>query len=260
MENDSLVSIITPMYKGEAFVGETIESVLRQTYADWEMIIVDDCSPDGGAGIRVVRQYADPRIRLVESKVNKGSSGARNIALREARGRYIAFLDSDDTWFPTYLEKQVQYMRDNNYPLVFSSRRRIQEVGDDEMYKPFIVPKQITYRELLKYCPIFISTTIYDRERCGLFFFNEALGSLRDDWVYWLSILKKIKVAYGNEEILGNYRIRGNSATSNKRKVMISQWKVLRNVEQLNLWEAFYCFVCWLFFGLRKYRKVASKA
>ena len=119
MENDSLVSIITPMYKGEAFVGETIESVLRQTYADWEMIIVDDCSPDGGAGIRVVRQYADPRIRLIESKVNKGSSGARNIALREARGRYIAFLDSDDVWHPDFLARQLDFMKRNGAYLVF---------------------------------------------------------------------------------------------------------------------------------------------
>ena len=78
-----LVSIITPMYKGADFVGDTIESVLRQTYTNWEMIIVDDCSPDDGAGIDVVKRYTDPRIKLIESKVNKGSSGARNIALRD---------------------------------------------------------------------------------------------------------------------------------------------------------------------------------
>lgn len=85
------VSIVTPMYKGAAFVGETIESVLCQTYTNWEMIIVDDCSPDNGAGINVVKKYTDKRIRLIESKVNKGSSGARNIALREAKGKYIAW-------------------------------------------------------------------------------------------------------------------------------------------------------------------------
>ena len=99
-----LVSIITPMYKGAEFVGDTIESVLKQTYTNWEMIIVDDCSPDDGAGINVVKRYADPRIKLIESKVNKGSSGARNIALKEAKGQYIAFLDSDDMWPEEYLE------------------------------------------------------------------------------------------------------------------------------------------------------------
>lgn len=105
MEN-SLVSIITPMYKGAAFVGETIESVLKQSYQDWEMIIVDDCSPDGGAGIAVVEEYCkkDSRVKLIASGVNKGSSGARNIALHEAQGRYIAFLDSDDLWQENFLE------------------------------------------------------------------------------------------------------------------------------------------------------------
>lgn len=250
-----LVSIITPMYKGAAFVGETIESVLKQTYPNWEMIIVDDCSPDDGAGINVVKQYKDSRIKLIESKVNKGSSGARNIALKEARGQYIAFLDSDDTWFPVYLERQIKFMLDGGYSLVFSSRRRIQELGNDDIYKPFIVPDKISYSELLKRCPIFISTTLYDRAKCGLFYFNEDLGSLRDDWVYWLAILKKIGIAYGNREILGNYRIRGGSATSNKWKVMVSQWRVLRSVEKLRYFNALYCFFSWLIFGMTKYRK-----
>ena len=251
-----LVSIITPMYKGAAFVGETIESVLNQTYPNWEMIIVDDCSPDGGAGINVVKGYSDPRIRLIESKVNKGSSGARNIALREAKGQYIAFLDSDDTWLVDYLEKQVDFLISHSCSMVFSSRKRIGEKGNVEVFKPFIVPESVTYGELLKNCPIFISTTIYDREKCGLFFFNENLGSLRDDWVYWLDILKKIDIAYGNKEVLGNYRIRGNSATSNKKKVLISQWKVLRNVEKVGLIRSLYYYICWLFFGFRKYKPV----
>lgn len=251
-----LVSIITPMYKGAEFVGDTIESVLKQTYTNWEMIIVDDCSPDDGAGINVVKRYADPRIKLIESKVNKGSSGARNIALKEAKGQYIAFLDSDDTWFADYLRKQLEFLVDPSCSLVFSSRRRIGEIGDEDIYHPYIVPNKVSYKDLLKYCPIFISTTIYDREKCGLFFFEEKLGSLRDDWVYWLDILKHVGCAYGNKEILGSYRIRGNSATSNKRKVLISQWKVLRRVENINLLGSLYYYTCWLFFGLSKYKRI----
>ena len=100
------------MYKGAAFVGETIESVLAQSYQNWEMIIVDDCSPDDGTGIAEVNKYtSDPRIKLIASKENRGSSGARNIALKEAKGRYIAFLDSDDIWHHDFLEKQLNYMR-----------------------------------------------------------------------------------------------------------------------------------------------------
>ena len=99
-----LVSIITPMYKGAAFVGKTIRSVLSQTYPYWEMIIVDDCSPDNGAGIAEVKKYTfDPRVKLIESKENRGASGARNVALKKAQGRYIAFLDSDDIWHSDFL-------------------------------------------------------------------------------------------------------------------------------------------------------------
>ena len=104
-----LVSIVTPMYKGAAFIGETIRSVQVQTYSKWEMIIVDDCSPDDGAGVAVVKKFMekDKRIRLIVSPVNKGSSGARNIALHEAQGRYITFLDSDDIWSPIFLDSQL---------------------------------------------------------------------------------------------------------------------------------------------------------
>ncbi|MDE7110000.1 MAG: glycosyltransferase, partial [Muribaculaceae bacterium] len=136
-----LVSIITPMYKGAAFVGETIQSVLAQGYKNWEMIIVDDCSPDDGAGIREVKNYTeDPRIILVESKDNRGSSGARNIARQKAKGRYIAFLDSDDIWHPDFLEKQMKFMKKKDAPLVLSSYKRIDENTKEELVSPFIVP------------------------------------------------------------------------------------------------------------------------
>ena len=234
-----LVSIITPMYKGAAFVGEAIESVLMQTYANWEMIIVDDCSPDNGAGIAEVKKYtADPRVVLIESEVNSGSSGARNIALRRSKGAYIAFLDSDDIWRPDFLEKQLAFMEEKNAALVFSSYRRIDEWTKEEILLPFIVPEKVSYRSLLKTCPIFPSTAIYDVARCGKPLFNEAMGSLRDDYVYWL-----------------DYRMRKTSVTADKRKVIAPQWKVLRQVEKLPLWYCVYNIVCWGFISYFKYRK-----
>lgn len=250
-----LVSIITPMYKGAAFVGETIESVLNQTYPNWEMIIVDDCSPDGGAGINVVKSYNDPRIKLIESKVNKGSSGARNIALKEARGQYIAFLDSDDIWHPDFIEAQLSFMKMQNAVLVFSSYRRIDELTKIEILSPFIVPYKVTYKSLLKTCPIFPSTAIYDAEKCGKYSFNEKMGSLRDDYVYWLSMLKNIESAYGNKDILVDYRLRKTSVTANKKKVIYPQWRVLREVERLPLLACVYNICCWAFISYLKYRK-----
>ena len=256
MENKNLVSIITPMYKGAAFVGETIESVLNQTYTDWEMIIVDDCSPDDGAGIRVVQQYKDPRIKLIESKVNKGSSGARNIALREARGRYIAFLDSDDIWHPDFLASQLDFMKQHEASLVFSSYRRIDEEGKGELLRPFIVPARANYKSLLKSNPIFPSTVVYDVERCGKkFYFNEEFGSMRDDYVYLLSMLKTFDYAYGNREILVDYRMRRSSVTGDKRKVIYPQWRVLRKSEKLPLLLCVYYIVCWAFISYFKYRR-----
>lgn len=255
--NNDLVSIITPMYKGASFVAETIESVLRQSYTKWEMIIVDDCSPDGGAGIAVVETYSkqDDRIKLIASKVNKGSSGARNIALNNAHGRYVAFLDSDDLWHSCFLEKQLLFMKERDAALVFSSYRRIDENTKEEILSPFIVPEKVTYRSLLKTCPIFPSTAIYDREKCGLYHFNEALGSLRDDYVYWLSMLKRIGYANGNKEILVDYRLRKTSVTANKKKVIKPQWNVLRKVEKLPLLYCCYNIACWAVISYFKYRK-----
>lgn len=250
-----LVSIITPMYKGAAFVGETIQSVLNQTYPNWEMIIVDDCSPDDGAGIREVEKFSDPRIKLIKSMVNKGSSGARNIALHEAQGQYIAHLDSDDIWQPTFLDEQLAFMKENNAALVFSSYRRIEEKTKEEILKPFIVPYKVDYKYLLKTDPIFPSTSIYDAEICGVFYYNEAMGSLRDDYVYWLDVLKKIDYAYGNPKVLVDYRMRKSSVTGNKKKVIIPQWNVLRKVEKLPIYKCVYNICCWAVISYLKYRK-----
>lgn len=250
-----LVSIITPMYKGAAFVAETIESVLAQTYKNWEMIIVDDCSPDNGAGIAEVKKYTDPRIKLIESKENRGSSGARNIALKEAKGRYLAFLDSDDIWHPSFLEKQLKFMQENNAPLVFSSYRRINENTKEELLSPFIVPEKVSYKSLLKTCPIFPSTAIYDTRKTPKIYFNEELGSMRDDFVYWLKMFKDIKYGYGNKEILVDYRMRKSSVTGNKKNVIKPQWNVLYKVEKLGFLPSAYYILNWAVISFLKYRK-----
>ena len=250
-----LVSIITPMYNGATFVGQTIESVLKQTYEKWEMIIVDDFSPDDGSGIREVKRYTDNRIFLIENKVNSGSSGARNTALRVAKGQYIAFLDADDLWHPSFLEKQLNFMKDKNASIVFSSYRRIEELTSEEILSPFIVPDKVNYSSLLRTCPIFPSTAIYDLTKVKKIFFNEEMGSLRDDYVYWLSMLKKVDYAYGNKEVLVDYRIRKTSVTGNKKKVIVPQWKVLHEVEKLSWLRSAYYIFCWAFIGYFKYRK-----
>jgi glycosyltransferase involved in cell wall biosynthesis len=251
-----LVSIITPMYKGGLFVGETIDSVLKQTYTDWEMIIVDDNSPDEGEGIKIVKSYHDERIQLIESKNHIGASGARNLALREARGEFIAFLDSDDIWHESFLKNQLKFMKERDAIIVFSSYRRIDETSKEEILKPFIVPDKVTYKSLLKTCPICPSTAIYDLKRCKeKYFFNEEMGSLREDYTYWLSLLKDIPYAHGNKDILVDYKMRKTSATANKRNVIKPQWKVLRKVENLSFFSCIYNISCWFVISFFKYRK-----
>lgn len=247
------MSIITPMYKGAAFVGETIQSVLNQTYTNWEMIIVDDCSPDGGAGIREVEKFDDPRIKLIKSKVNKGSSGARNIALHEAKGRYIAFLDSDDLWYTTYLEDQLLCMKEHDAPIVFASHRHIDEMTK-EYIRTIIVPEKADYKSLLKDDPIFPSATVCDTEKIGIHYFDEAMGSMRDDYVYWLGIMRNGYISSGNKKVLVDYRVRKSSVTGNKMSVIKPQWNVYRKYLKMNIFESAYYFCCWAITGYRKYK------
>jgi teichuronic acid biosynthesis glycosyltransferase TuaG len=247
-----LVSIITPMYNGERFIAQTIESVINQTYLNWEMIIIDDGSKDKGADI--VKKYIvkDSRIQLL-SQTNGGSGAARNNGIREAKGQYISLLDADDTWMPTFLEKQLKLMKEKNALLVYSSHTRIDE-NSNEILRPFVVPKKVTYTDLLKTCSISCLTGLYDTERFGRVYLREDMKSLRDDYVYWLEIIKKVKIAYGNTEILANYRILGSSASRKKKKVIIPHFKVLYNIEKLGLVRSLYYLGNWAFISYFKYK------
>jgi teichuronic acid biosynthesis glycosyltransferase TuaG len=174
-----LVSIITPMYNGARFVGQTIDSVLTQTYGNWEMFVIDDGSKDNGPDI--VREYAavDPRIKLL-SQANAGSAAARNKGIKAANGQYIALLDADDTWNADFLEQQLTLMKERNALLVYASHTRIDE-NSKEILKPFIVPEKVTYRDLLRNCYISCLTGLYDTSVYGKVYLHEDMKSLRDD-------------------------------------------------------------------------------
>ena len=239
------MSIITPMYNGAAFVGETIESVLRQTYEKWEMIIVDDCSPDNGESIRVVKQFSDHRIHLIESKINKGSSGARNTALKQARGQYIAFLDSDDLWPEDYLMSQLRALQEKNAVIIYGAVQLIDECTKHKIGSPYLRPSRVNYNDTLKVCFICPSAAIYDTSRVRKYYFRESLRSMRDDYVYWLDMLKEVDWAYYNPNATILYRVRQSAVTANKKKVISAHWKVLREVLHLPLGKSVYCLICW---------------
>ncbi|WP_283390595.1 glycosyltransferase family 2 protein [Millionella massiliensis] len=248
---ENLISIITPMYNGEKYVSQTIETVLSQSFPHWEMLIVDDGSRD--ASPKIVSAYAqrDNRVRLIQQP-NGGSASARNNALRQAKGRYICFLDADDLWDSNFLEEQLNFLKNHQAALVFSSFRRINAQGDP-ILKPFIVPTRVNYTDLLKTCSISCLTALFDRAKVGEVYFREELRSMRDDFVFWLSILKHIDYAYGNPTILASYRVFASSTTGNKRKVIKPQFNVYYKVEKLGLIRSLYYLAHWAINGYLKY-------
>lgn len=250
---NNTVSIITPVYNGEKYIAQAIESVLAQTYPDWEMLIIDDGSRDNSAAI--ARDYCarDSRISLY-SQTNAGSAAARNNGIRRARGRYIALLDADDLWDSTFLASQLNFMKEKSALLVCSAYRRIDQDGNT-ILRDFYPPVTTRYTDLLRSCPIACMTGLYDTKQYGKIFLNENFGSLRDDLVYWLEIIKKTHVVYGNQKVLASYRISTSSVTHNKHKVIVPQYKVYRQSEKLNIIKSLYYLCCWAWNGFFKYRK-----
>ena len=248
MEN-SMVSVVTPSYNSEKFISRTIESVLAQTCQDWEMIIVDDGSPDNSNEIINKFIKKDGRIRLIKLEKNSGPAIARNMAIKEAKGRYIAFLDADDLWLPKRLERAIGFMNENKSAFTYSSYGLIGE--DDSDLGEFIIRPEVSYRDLLKTNSIGCLTAIYDTKMLGKLYMPDILK--RQDYGLWLKILKQIKVAKGIIEPLAIYRIRKNSVSSNKLNVARYQWKMYRELEGLGLFMSFYYFVHYAWNGLRKY-------
>lgn len=255
-------SIITPMYKGASLVAATIKSVIAQEFPDWEMIIVDDCSPDNGEGIAVVNSFAqnDSRIKLIPLSQNRGSSGARNEALRNVCGRYWAFLDSDDIWHPDYLKimkNHIDSCSDKQAAVFYCGYRRMDELCKQELLPAYICAGIKTYHTLLYHCPIFPSAAIVDSTKLKHpVFFREELRNLRDDYVFWLDILTQELVAVGYDDILVDYRMRNDSLTASKKKMIYPQWNIYRNVLKMNIFKSFFYLCSWALNGIRKYKKI----
>ncbi|KZZ85061.1 glycosyltransferase family 2 protein [Bacillus sp. SJS] len=234
-----LVSIITPSYNSTKTIGDTIRSVQAQTYGNWEMLIVDDCSKDHSRDF--IRGFAekDPRIRLVELAENGGAAVARNTALRMAKGKYAAFLDSDDLWHPEKLEKQIRFMEENDYAFTFTKYQLMNEDGE-KLNQIVEIPDAIGYHGLLKNTIIGCLTAVVDLEKTGPIQMPNI--RTRQDFALWLSILKKGITAYGIQETLAYYRLVPGSISSNKVKAAKQTWKVYREVEKLSLPYSAVCF------------------
>lgn len=227
-----LVSIITPTYNCRKFIAATIQSVIDQTYSNWEMIIVDDCSQDE-TGIIVHKYMAlDKRIQYLRLLKNSGPAIARNKAMEIAKGQYMAFLDSDDLWYKEKLEKQIKWMQFHNYPFTCTSYEQIDESGN-KLNKIIHSLKRTDYNRLLLDCPVGNSTVIYNRDHMG----NFKVPNIRkrNDDALWLQMLKKEHYIYGFPNVLMEYRVRRNSISSNKFKLIAYHWYLYRKIEHLTI-------------------------
>lgn len=244
-----MVSIITPAWNSSAYIAETIDSVLDQTYGDWEMIVGDDCSNDSTS--HIVRGYMalDDRIRLISLEKNVGPAQARNAAIRAARGRYIAFLDSDDLWHPQKLERQLDFMQSHGYAFTFTNYQRIKGHRATPM-NVIRVPHTIGYSAYLKNTIIGALTVILDRQQTGDFQMPNIRSS--HDMALWCEILKRGFRAYGLRETLAYYRVMSGSNTARKVKAACDVWKVYREIEHLKLMPASINFMFYACNAMRK--------
>lgn len=244
-----LVSIVTPAYKASAFVGDAIRSVLAQSYPNFEMLVVDDGSPDDTAAKVAEFARQDDRIRLI-SQANAGPAMARQRALDHARGRYIAFLDSDDFWLPAKLERQLAFMAATDAPLTYTQFRRVDALGK-RPGQLIEVPERLTYRELLGNTAIATSTAIVDLHKTGPL---KMTKTYYDDFVLWLGILKGGTTARGLREDLMRYRVVEQSVSRNKFRSVVKVWRTYRDIEKLPAPYAAWCLTRYGANAVAKYR------
>lgn len=226
MENKGLVSIVMPSYNTQQYISESIESVLAQTYPHWELIIVDDCSTDDTESA-VGKYLQDERIRFLKNEKNSGAAISRNYALREAKGKWIAFLDSDDTWEPTKLEKQIAFMEQNGYKFTCTDYR-IQLNGQ---WLPYVYtsPNKITEFKMKNYCYFSTITVMYDREYVGLVQIENIRKN--NDYALWLKIIKKAP-CYRLPECLSSYIKHEGSISSGSKLKLIKHHYILWRVAE----------------------------
>lgn len=242
---DEKVSIIMPAYNCERFIAEAIQSVQAQTYTNWELIVVDDCSKDQTG--KIIEDFAekDTRIKYKKNDVNIGAAASRNKAIEVASGRYIAFLDGDDVWKAEKLEKQLSFMISNNYSFSCTDYIKIDEQSNE--LREIVPALTADYKGMLKRCPG-NSTVIYDSKTLGKYTIPEMRN--REDYVMWLRVIKKAGMLHGLNETLSCHRIGMQSQSSNKFKLVKYHWIIYRDIEKLSWVKSLYLTGYWIFRGV----------
>lgn len=246
-----MISIITPLYRAENYVEQTIETVLHQTYTDWELILVDDCSPDesgniADAMIRRLKEAGDipeGKIRLIRKPVNEGAARARNTGIEDAKGRYIAFLDADDLWYPEKLEKELAFLQEKNAGFVYTSY----QFGDEAARptgKTVRVKDTLQFGQALTRTIIFTSTVLFDTEKVPKNLIHMP-NIASEDTATWWTILKSGVTAYGLDELLVIYRRPSSSLSANKGKAIVRIFRLYREIAGLGIVPSCFYMIGW---------------
>lgn len=231
-----------PSYNCEKYISDSIESVLNQTYSNWELLIVEDCSSDNS--MNIINEYStkDQRIKCFKMTKNSGAALCRNKAVEEATGDFIAFLDSDDIWSEKKLEIQIKTMLENDYSITCTAYKQLNEYGND-INKIFFPKDKVDYEGVLLDCPIGNSTVIYNCAKIGKIYTPNIRK--RNDDALWLKILKIEKYIYGIDDILMSYRIRPGSISRNKFSLIKYHWILYRRIEKLSISKSVFHIVYW---------------
>lgn len=248
-------SIVMPYYNGSRYVKETVDSILAQSYADWELLIVDDCSTEAGTA-QLLQEIAsqDSRIKLLKTERNSGAGIARNVAIEAAQGRYIAFCDSDDWWYPEKLETQLQFMEENHFEFVCSYYEECDERL--QVRGTMTLPAVLHYDDLLKDCSIGTPGVIYDSQRIG----KKCMPPLRsaEDWGMWLMLIKETGALNVCPKILWKYRNVASSTSKSKWKQLKGVVKMYRTVLHFSIFKT-WCVTLFLFLPRNILKKIKKK-
>ena len=244
-EQEGLVSIIVPVYNVKKYILTTIECVRAQSYGHWELLLVEDSSTDGTRQMieEYLEELQDSRIQLLSLPKNSGAAKARNFGLQQAKGRYIAYLDSDDLWEPQKLSRQIAFMEEHQAAFSFTGYEFADESGRGTG-KIVRVPQTLNYRQALKNTTIFTTTVMFDTTLIpkDLLQMPEVKS---EDTALWWKVLRNNYLAYGLDENLVKYRRVGKSLSSNKLEAIRRIWNLYRNVEGLGLFASLYNFSFW---------------
>ena len=248
---NELVSIITPSYNSERYISDTINSIINQSYTNWELLITDDCSSD--KSIEIINSYVkiDSRIKLFKLSKNLGAGEARNFSISQSRGRYIAFCDSDDQWKINKLETHLKFMVENNLEFSFTDYDITDELGNFK--RKVICPSFLTYEELLKNNYVGCLTVIYDTKNLG----KLTMPSLRkrQDWLLWLKIMKKVRASKGLNISLSIYRHRQSSISYSKINLIKYTWLVYNKELKFSKSKSIFYFILFILHYFLKKQK-----